>query len=175
MREWDQPHLSSGSIWTQRVVNIEQMMEFPPQQDSVTRGIWSQSPAQQVTTAAGRAGRMPPTLTHDALRLSWARRGSSPVEKDPIWAPSTAVASLTRARVRKTPPHFRTVQNFTCHSTPFSSDAGLLCSLQAEDLPKRFVLAFHLNRSSARPSLCQCDLCAVSWPIYQTRWSLSDT
>ena len=42
------------------------------------------SPARQVTTAARRAGHLPPTLTHDALRLSWARLGSSPVEKDRI-------------------------------------------------------------------------------------------
>ena len=55
------------------------------------------SPARQVTTAARRAGHLPPTLTHDALRLSWAQLGSTPVQKDRISARRSATEGAEKA------------------------------------------------------------------------------
>ena len=60
------------------------------------------SPARQVTTAARRAGHLPPTLTHDALRLSWAQLGSTPVQKDRISARRSPRREHSRLSGRET-------------------------------------------------------------------------
>ena len=66
--------LVTESIWTQRVVNIEQMMEFPPQQDSVTQGIWSSSQAQQVTGPGWEQTlKLPITFFRNELRWWFGR------------------------------------------------------------------------------------------------------